>query len=203
MKIIDNKKDYYDYLVSYYGLDEYVVYDRRGSKKLSKELESYLRKEVYPYDEDGIITHMVTLFAGEQYKNIYIERITDVKNRIREFKFYSEEEWLKLHPRFSILYSAKPKSPVTKTSPLVFTMRIVSSRKYCWIGPYSKYDVCIENPILADSPFTSIMAADEIWQGIYNYLLKCKEPDIVDNRNDIQHLESHGFDRKTSFRNVK
>lgn len=31
MKIIDNKKDYYDYLMGVYGIDEKIVYDRRGS----------------------------------------------------------------------------------------------------------------------------------------------------------------------------
>jgi hypothetical protein len=29
MRIIGGKKDYYDYLVSYYGLDDCIVYDRR------------------------------------------------------------------------------------------------------------------------------------------------------------------------------
>lgn len=31
MKIIDNKKDYYDYVSGVYGIDPYVVYDRRGT----------------------------------------------------------------------------------------------------------------------------------------------------------------------------
>ena len=29
------------------------------------------------------------------------------------------------------------------------------------------------------------------------------EPEIIDNRTDVQHLESHGFDKKSSFRNMK
>ena len=37
MKIIDNKKDYYDYLASIYGIDELVVYDRRGSVTLNPD----------------------------------------------------------------------------------------------------------------------------------------------------------------------
>lgn len=37
MKIIDNKKDYYDYLASIYGIDELVVYDRRGSVTLNTD----------------------------------------------------------------------------------------------------------------------------------------------------------------------
>lgn len=37
MKIIDNKKDYYDYLASIYGIDELIVYDRRGSVTLNTD----------------------------------------------------------------------------------------------------------------------------------------------------------------------
>ncbi|MBO4560588.1 MAG: hypothetical protein J5705_01305, partial [Bacteroidaceae bacterium] len=35
MKIIDNKKDYYDYISGIYGIDDLVVYDRRSSVKLN------------------------------------------------------------------------------------------------------------------------------------------------------------------------
>ena len=37
MKNIDNKKDYYDYLASIYGIDNLVVYDRRGSVSLNSD----------------------------------------------------------------------------------------------------------------------------------------------------------------------
>ena len=49
----------------------------------------------------------------------------------------------------------------------------------------------------------SLISAEEVWNNITDYLLSIKEPEIVDNRNDVQHIESHGFDKKTSFRNVK
>ena len=34
MRIIDNKKDYYDYLAGVLGIDDYITYDRRNSKRL-------------------------------------------------------------------------------------------------------------------------------------------------------------------------
>ncbi|MBQ2175011.1 MAG: hypothetical protein II453_08095 [Alphaproteobacteria bacterium] len=37
MKIIDNKKDYYDYLSGIYGIDDLIVYDRRNSKILKAD----------------------------------------------------------------------------------------------------------------------------------------------------------------------
>jgi hypothetical protein len=32
-------------------------------------------------------------------------------------------------------------------------------------------------------------------------LISVREPQIIDNRDDVQKLESKGFDKKTSFRN--
>ena len=47
MKIIDNKKDYYDYLAGIYGVDDLVVYDRRGSVVLESEKALFQGMEVY------------------------------------------------------------------------------------------------------------------------------------------------------------
>lgn len=41
MKIIDNKKDYYDYLAGIYGIDDLIVYDRRGSVPSRDIIERY------------------------------------------------------------------------------------------------------------------------------------------------------------------
>ena len=49
----------------------------------------------------------------------------------------------------------------------------------------------------------SFIPAEEVWNNITDYLLSIKEPEIIDNRTDVQHLESQGFDKKSSFRNVK
>ena len=52
MKIIDNKKDRYDYLASIYGIDDLVVYDHRGSvtlipdKVLSQGMEYYFSHRI-------------------------------------------------------------------------------------------------------------------------------------------------------------
>lgn len=57
MKIIDNKKDYYDYLASIYGIDDLVVYDRRGSVSLNSEkyllhgMEYYFSHKPLPFDK--------------------------------------------------------------------------------------------------------------------------------------------------------
>ena len=54
MKIIDNKKDYYDYLAGILGVDDLVVYDRRGSVALGSE--SNIPYDVQYYFSQKILT---------------------------------------------------------------------------------------------------------------------------------------------------
>lgn len=61
----------------------------------------------------------------------------------------------------------------------------------------------IENPILANTFIPKLIPPTEIWQTIYDYLSSIKDKPISDLRTDEQKLESAGFDKKTSFRNVK
>jgi hypothetical protein len=49
----------------------------------------------------------------------------------------------------------------------------------------------------------SSIPGEEIFKALYAYLSSLNDKDIVDNRTDVQKAESAGFDRKTSFRNVK
>ena len=52
MKIIDNKKDYYDYISGIYGIDDLAVYDRRSSvvlisgKTLLQGLDHYFSTKI-------------------------------------------------------------------------------------------------------------------------------------------------------------
>ena len=58
------------------------------------------------------------------------------------------------------------------------------------------------NPIMAGTWIPSVIPAEEIWNNVTDYLLAIKEKPIIDNRTDIEHIESAGFDKKTSFRNM-
>ena len=64
--------------------------------------------------------------------------------------------------------------------------------------------VHVSNPILRELAIVRrYIPAEFIWNSVYNYICKQKEKEIVDTRTDVQKAESHGFDKKTSFRNVK
>jgi hypothetical protein len=45
MKIIDNKKDFYDYLVGEYGIDDLTVFDRREAVVLKTDVKPEMHKD--------------------------------------------------------------------------------------------------------------------------------------------------------------
>ena len=59
-----------------------------------------------------------------------------------------------------------------------------------------------ENPLLSSIPLT-VVPAEEVFAGIQDFLLASYDMTITDNRTDVEKLEAAGFDRKTSFRNIK
>ena len=78
---------------------------------------------------------------------------------------------------------------------------------YYWHSPRDRFDfksaTAVSNPILKGTSMASMIPAEEIFKAIYAYLSSLNDKEIVDTRTDVQKAESAGFDRKTSFRNVK
>ncbi len=48
-----------------------------------------------------------------------------------------------------------------------------------------------------------ICSAQDIYQELNRYISSLNDIEIVDSRTDVEKAESAGFDRKTSFRNIK
>ena len=61
----------------------------------------------------------------------------------------------------------------------------------------------ISNPILKDTPITSLISSQEIYEELCAYISSLNDVEIFDMRSDVQKAEAAGFDRKTSFRNIK
>lgn len=57
------------------------------------------------------------------------------------------------------------------------------------------------NVRLSDFGIGQIISPNDMYIMISNFLTREKK--IVDNRTDVQKIESHGFDKKTSFRKIK
>ena len=207
MKIIDNKKDFYDYLAGINGIDEYVVYDRRGSVSAKKELDGYLK----PFNSqmnDGANEWFLRVIAGDKAWPFLISRES---KGVFEAELWNQDEQAKgrrgggwifnpwdgdtsYHDYYNIKTEKYEPIEPTPEAPVLIEYRATSSG-FGW-----QY---IKNPILIGLPIVSKIPAQDIWQAIYDYLLRMKEPEIVDTRSDEEKAESHGFDKKTSFRKDK
>jgi hypothetical protein len=210
MRILDGgKKDFYDYLAGVYGIDNDVVYDRAKShvfrpmeagdtyfcktrlyndrcKKETKGHHYVNGKYVYGIFYEGLKLHFVIeigftqyLFMVERYldNNLEVQLEPQLLNKFQVDKKQSQVPVSLIPVDFWGLFSEAP-----------------SIRRY-----YLNEE--IQNPIFTGTWVTSFLNAEEVYNEIYNYLISIKEPKIIDNRNDVQKLESKGFDKKTSFRN--
>lgn len=204
MKIIDNKKDYYDYLVGTYGIDEKMVYDRRKSVKV----------------QDGVLK------SG--WHVINVSDITNLIVRVGYLVYYINKnkngEWVMPEKVTSSSdYYTKVDNPVRITNNVI--NRFVPYKrewniKKGWVMTYddatpvsitiiykvgnSQDRLIIADPILTTFPAVAkFIPADTAWMEIYNFISSQYDKDIIDNRSDVQKLESAGFDKKSSFRNVK
>lgn len=213
MKILDNKKDYYDYISGIYGIDTEIVYDRRGSIVAKNRFEEYGIRPFSPTDRRSWYLRVI---AGEKSWPFIIEPEegggykVSVYNHEDIFQmnmdYYRKHPWMLPYNPFpdpiqsphhqrdyfkNICEEIKP----TREYPLILEYSMCSGRGDFW--------TMIKNPILSGLPIVSYIPAEEIWQAIYDYLIKLREPEIIDTRTDEEKAESHGFDRKTSFRKDK
>ena len=262
MRIIDNKKDYYDYLAGVLGIDDYITYDRRNSKRLVNKTADIISERCpmgyghifctwkngkypnsdsvydtgYDWDKGHKTVGKIYRKLGLGYQPSKSNEFPDAYNvssnwfglvigsvayvflvyRVLQNETDKEVNIVpKLMRKFTFDRSrTKSKAPI-----------LIGELKYNipWRIPCKKDDKSYdevqkeiigfvefnnngnykENPILEGTWIPSFIPAEEVWNNITDYLLSIKEPEIIDNRTDVQHLESHGFDKKSSFRNVK
>lgn len=262
MRILDNKKDYYDYLAGVWGIDGHITYDRRNSTRLVNKTASII-DERYPmgnaaifcswknginpnitgnqcsYDWDNGYPNQGWAYRkwGKGYRPKKSDSFPDAYNvtsnffglvigsvaytflvyRILQNETDTEVKIVpKLMKKFTFDRSkTKSKAPILigelTYNHMDLPWRIACKRDDEFYDAVSKVGYIRpdrdgnykENPILEGTWIPSLIPAEEVWNNISDYLLSIKEPPIIDNRTDVQHLESHGFDKKTSFRNVK
>jgi len=248
MRLIDNKKDYYDYLAGVYGIDTYITYDRRNSTRLYNKsnqsevsvnypwhpalfcpykngvlpgLEGTLAMYSYKWDEQKTSSTYPGYYAVHKYTvgilvgfKLYIVDVTRLLKN-------PEDTTVKIVPHLVCVkdYDRREKSGSIKNilSPILigaislnswypWTWKIRSEKNYAddlyRNVSFSSDDNILENPIMEGTWIPSIIPAEDVWNNVTDYLLAIKEKPIIDNRTDVEHLESAGFDKKTSFRNM-
>ncbi len=187
MIIISKYKDYYDYLVGIYGRDEKLVLDRR---------DGFVSEDI-PFHPQYIGNLFEFHICGKEY-DIYVNS-TGI--------YFGErlEELGKVRD-----YNGKYVSiPTGYTYPQYVNARIevVSSdlndkyncpilvRKDRRLGGFHEPQ---KFPRLSDFNFGSILSPEEIYIQLSTWL--GREKTIPNNQTNVEKIESHGFDKKTSFR---
>lgn len=232
MKILDNKKDYYDYLSGVYGIDELIVFDRRDSFLLKpdsmyqKGLEYCFGMIKLPDDKPLKAKHKWDLESIPKRKEAYKDKILsftrthlegDVYHYILEVGwnqyFFEIERWTEpkkqdeLHVEYRLIESKHYLKHRYSESPICI---IPCQLQYTWRNE----DVIwkeksgngierIDNPNLSQTYIPKLLPPTDVWNAVYDYLSSLKDKTNEDNRNDIQKLESAGFDKHSSFRNIK
>ena len=201
MKIIDNKKDYYDYLMGVYGIDEKIVYDRRNS--ITKDY--FCKSHGYNWNPNKTpfdTAYEMTLRVGNvQYKFVR-NKDTDYKWDMPKIAYrgyyrgYSRQVETITNP----MRISDEELEQWKENDCPIVLTISYSRDYWW---NRGSDIVIRNPILSTfGVIPKFIPANEIWENVYDFISHRNDKKIVDNRTDIEKLESHGFDKRTSFRDM-
>lgn len=213
MKIITPRgnKDYYDYLVGIFGEDEKVVYDRRQFNVLSgsdsiafnttKLPQDRKKQKMMVYEWKSQHCRKVEKYVGRRF--LCLLEVGTVHYYFQIERYLSNEDAVMID---WTLREKRENQNHREESPISFFIG-EEIGSYYWYSFRDRFDFkrasVIPNPILKGTPIASLIPAEEIFKTIYAYLSSLNDKEIVDNRTDIQKAESAGFDRKTSFRNVK
>ena len=233
MKIINyGKKDYYDYLCGTWGEDPLIIYDRKDSLVLDRtketcewydyyfcekpqyydvkrrhpsqewKMNSFLaisedwyslpykeRRKVFKDYKEGIICHL----AIEVGKNIYIIEID---------RYLDDDNPKVVHidPKLveKVVMDKRSDAPVS-----MYVCHCNRWRSNHHIVEEQDIKRRIDNPIFLKTWVSRIIPAEDMWKELYEYLGSLKDKPIIDSRTNEEHIESNGFDKKISFRNVK
>lgn len=212
MKIIDNKKDYYDYFSKIYQ-DDYFTFDRRGSFYLKDYFEKVVKEKVrFPnpkYEHFGYFL----LCIG--YDNWIIGVKMDVKNQFSHFLVHSFKNFDKLykfqlgllrfdysHNLFFFLDGTIEKKRERIKKEMENEVRTSNFNLQYAVG----FDLISKEGAYAlfeGSCVTKLIQPFDIYHAFEDYFSAIKTEKNVDNRTNEEHITTHGFDTKESFRNIK
>ena len=216
MKIIDKNKDYYDYLQGVWGQDPMAVYVRTGSFLFTGEQRPPFfatppPEGIHAFQGEVIVTageteHHVYFVNGKEgihTERFLTRRVTREKGEAPLVLEYFVDAWEIGDPKGNWRHFRHMPSKEK------FIERAKALTNYPPRKGHRRFDLRlerlkgrVENPILSSFPLT-LIPAEEIFGPVQDYLLSQAEPVIVDRRTDTEKLEAAGFDRKTSFRNIK
>lgn len=185
MKIIDARKDYYDYLVSKYGIDPNIVLDRRD-----------FEIPVYTPDKCKISI----FFCGYWYdsykinnKFIWGKDLIQYSNNIKQYYLFKQSD-------IDVVYIGNDRFntfPYTQTD--YRGVRYGKDPEFPIV--LSQGNKLYKFPKLDFYEFASIVSPEDAYNKLVDYCSK-KDPSPKELDDKLK-IVSHGFDSKQSFRHRK
>lgn len=229
MKIISPFKDFYDYKVSEYGMDEMLIFDRRDPVLLTKN-ELLVNEKIFnePNDTDALHSalyvgnELVHIFTTQNhiYTHFDLENVADL-DAYRDFFWENDDFKLKNGNSITITsylftqnsYSLYEQLHQKRANNIYGVKDIVTPSGYQlqWADFAQKPLLLIrrlwrDSPVLvAANPFLAqggiYIDPDFVWRNIVQFLsdLKSQAEKSPEVSNE-QKIENKGFDKKTSFR---
>lgn len=180
MKLISNFKDYYDYVIGTYGVDERIVYERIGEclKPLNLTGIRFTDYDIFLFAIAGKL-HCLIIYKGVHYygKSFNIDSVG-----LSRFDKQKMVTYQNLHGKETNL-NREHNCPAM----------VVSFNKYGY-----GWSIDIKNPKLLNFGLNKHLPAEEIYTQIVNFL--GEEKPFEDKRTDNDKILSNGFDLKSSFR---
>ena len=225
MKILCKRgeKDYYDYLVSEMGMDEKVVYDRRSSTVIGPyeyynfdypcEYDVFFSKKPFKCDEPKVKKALWDSHKHDFKNNRFnIGWKRGRKEEIEEGDIYYLFLEVGYHQFIFEVERYLDEDGKVKIVPSIVSTKTVSKddkkgKTPLYIGilyeshlTSSRITHGHDNPILANTWIPKLILAKDMWNMLYEYISSLNDKEFVDTRTNEQHIESHGFDKKISFR---
>jgi hypothetical protein len=206
MKILSKYKDFYDYLIGRYGVDEKIVLDRTKFDNVYPQ-NGLIRIYFCNYLVEGIYKEDRGVVYGEELLNYYAKELKPERNFNYDDRFYYLTRPKEEYQKWQSNYFKMPKEPILiKESPnKEFDCPILVENS----GVYGEYSFKTHDrlfkyyskfPPLERYNFNRVFSAEDVYLKLYDWLTQ-ERPMI--EIGDKEKIVGHGFDLKSSFRNIK
>ena len=211
MRIIDKQKDYYDFLVGSFGMDEKLIYNRNSvihnlSDGHYRLVVGTIVQEFAKVNKHIYFGKKLNLVGKKSNTNL------SLRNWLRKFRKKINDKYYDVNFRFEgrdyLVEVNSEKYYINPDEVKEYALPIYIEEIF--FKPYrNKKGIRIDsfiytNPNL-DGLGLKIFKPEEIWLEVSNFLSKklTDKEIIINNQTDEQKIISHGFDLKQSFRHRK
>ena len=213
MRILDKTKEFYDYIVSQYGIDNQIILDRRNKEEhyFPNDIHNWVFNYLWNTSlhfvlEVGYVQYLFQVdYVEGKIQNVNLVKIFESACQIIDY----QAEFQKIN-RSKSTYKLKIRKYLTSYTTNFYNVeslhRAINHKEITIdtlrFDQLSNISVRKNKEYVNLNPFAKFLDPEEVYQQIYNYLISKKDIKIEDTRSDVQKLESKGFDKKTSFRNI-